>query len=460
MLTLMALLACSPDIDSKTLPGEGTDTGTSDTGASDTEATGWTEESHLKGTDGDYDRVFPTDSVTRLDIVLSAESAALMQSDLAELLGGSDEGPGGEDGGVAEDPVTVPAMVWFEGRSWPSVGMRHKGNSSLKKPYQAGITKLPFRLDFDHFEDDVPEIEDQRFWGFEDLKLANGFKDDSLIRDLVVSNSMRESGIPAARGGLTEVWVDSGEGAVFWGLYAMFEDPCGEMLDSLFEDDDGNCYKAEGRGATLATYDRDSFENKTNDEDGDWSDLETLVELLADESLSPADWRAALEGVLDVDSVLRGHGANLLAGNWDTYGLAPHNYYLYGDSAQDGRLVWVPWDFGLSYAASGIRTPLSLSMDEVGAEWPLLRRLMDDPVYAADYRVHISERVAGPFDPDAQRAEMLRLHELAAPSVAQEVAPYTCQSSAGAFDASLEDADDALFAWLDQIEVETAALLE
>lgn len=36
-----------------------------------------------------------------------------------------------------------------------------------------GDSKLPLKLDFDEFEDDYPEIENQRFYGFKQLSLAN-----------------------------------------------------------------------------------------------------------------------------------------------------------------------------------------------------------------------------------------------------------------------------------------------
>ena len=53
----------------------------------------------------------------------------------------------------------VPATVEFEGQTWTGVGVRYKGNSSLASGWRSGALKLPLKLDFDEFEDEVPAIE-------------------------------------------------------------------------------------------------------------------------------------------------------------------------------------------------------------------------------------------------------------------------------------------------------------
>ena len=83
-------------------------------------------------------------------------------------------GGGGGDF-TSENPMWVAATITFEGKTWTHVGVRYKGNSSLKSSWSQGTLKLPFKLDFDEFEDDFSEIDDQRFYGFKQLSLANGF---------------------------------------------------------------------------------------------------------------------------------------------------------------------------------------------------------------------------------------------------------------------------------------------
>ncbi len=435
-------------------------------------AEGWSMETHRKGVDGDYDLLFGDETVHRIDITICPGDYDAMQDDLADLYGDVGElgppegsGPGGDAGGgpppeggpedSAVDPMYVPVTVAFDGQSWPAVGMRYKGNSSLMQAYQQGVTKLPFRLNFDYYDDVYPELDDQRFHGFEELKFSSGFGDDSLVRDKVSADLFREAGVPAARGALVEIHVDVGDGPVYWGAYTMFEDPCGELLDSWFDDDDGSCYKADGTGAMLASFDAGSFEDKTND-NAAAPEVEALVDALNDDQLAAADWRAGLEAQLDVEGFLRSMAVSNLIGSWDGYGNMTHNYYLYADPNQGGRLVWVPWDFNLTYDASHIGDPLSISMDEVGSDWPLIHLLMDDPVYAEAYDAMVAELLQGPLSVEAQRDRFEAAHALVATSAEAESGTFS--NITESFEGALEDNSDAVFDWIDASVADAAAL--
>jgi spore coat protein H len=448
-MTLTLLLACAsaPDSGSETLD----DTGASSLPCGSVSAEGWTEDSHAKGIDGQHELVFPTESVPRVDLVICAEDFAAMQAELEDMYGdqggGGGGGGGGGPGGGPEfgDPSYVPATVWFDGRSWPQVGIRYKGNSSLMLGYLDGIGKLPFRLDFDHYEDEVPEVLDQRFWGYKELKFSSGYEDDSLIKERVASETFREAGVPAARGGFMEVYVDVGEGPVYWGVYTAFEDPSGELLDGWFGDDSGNAYKPDGEPARLTYFDAAGFEKKTNEDQDDFSDVEGLIDALNGSTSDAEAWREGLEARFDVDGFLRYLALNNLIENWDSYGNMTHNYYLYGDPAEDGRLVWIPWDFNMSYGWAEHSPPLTLGMDEVGDDWPLIRHLADDPVYLARYQEHMSELLEGPFSIEGQQARMQHYHDLIEPYALAEEASHTALSSTQAFEDSLTGSEEALF---------------
>ena len=97
----------------------------------------------------------------------------------------------------------------------------------------AGCRELPFRLDFDEFEDQHPEIEDQRFYGFQKLSLNNGFADSSLVREKVMNDLLRASGVPAARAAFYRVYVDHGEGSTYFGLYTVVEVPDDPMFEKF-----------------------------------------------------------------------------------------------------------------------------------------------------------------------------------------------------------------------------------
>jgi len=427
------------------------DSGTTTGACGDWQAQGYTEASHAKAGDLDYVQVFGDGVVQRLDIVICPDDWQTMQDDLATL-SRSAVGMNFPD----ENPVYVPVLVTYNGKTWPWVGMRFKGNSTLWSSYQQGIGKLPFRLHFDKFEDDHTEIDNQRFYGFKELKFGNNYNDDSLVRDKLMSETFRNSGVPAAKGTFARIYVDSGDGPIYWGLYTMFEDPTNALLDDWFGDDNGTMYEGDGDGATLAYFDQDSFEAKTNEDTATWAEIEALVDALASTD-SGATWRAEMQQGLDVDSYLRALAVNQIIGNWDSYGRMTHNFYFYADPALGGPLVYVPWDFNESYShgsggggpggGGGGRSALSVSLDEVQASWPLIRRTMDDEVYRANYIAQLADLMATTLDIDAQMQQAQAYHDLIAPYVVGdegEQPGYTQLRNAAAFNSALSGIRAAL----------------
>lgn len=59
--------------------------------------------------------------------------------------------------------------------------------------------------------------------------------------------------------------------------------------------------------------------------------------------------------------------------NWDTYGRMTHNYYLY-NNPESGKLEWIPWDNNEALQDGKMGGALSLSLSEVGVNWPLAIR--------------------------------------------------------------------------------------
>jgi len=352
------------------------------------------------------------------------------------------EGGGGAPGGgntdlIPRTPVYVPSTVHFEGKSWWYVGVRFKGNSSLSQAWRSGVGKLPLRLNFDKFEDEHPEIEDQRLYGFDKLSLTNSVADPSLLRDKVATDLFREAGVPAGHTAFVALYVDTGNGAEYYGLYTLDEDPGKPLLSRAFGDTSGALYEADGPGARWGTFDEESFELERNEEQG-WASVEAAIAALNSDRTDAAAWRARLEERLDVDGFLRWLAVNSVLQNWDAYGAMPHNYYLYAHPGEGGRLHWITWDHDRAMQ-DGMRT-VSLTHDEVDATWPLIRYLLDDPIYREAYARHALEVVQGPLSPEKLQARLSEEHALIAPWVVGENAEregFTFLSSPQAFQDAL-----------------------
>jgi len=437
---------------------------------------GWSDTTHSKETAPDYDVVFPQDTVNRIDIMISSENWETMLEDMAANYGefgtnqradqgGKQNRPQGGNqfppdqgqqpaqgmgpavGGLVEsdddNPIWASVTIQFDGETWSNVGMRFKGNSSLKSSWQSGNLKLPFKLDFDEFEDEYPEIEDQRFYGFKQLSFSSNFKDDSLLHEKVAADIFREAGVPAAQTAFYEVYVDYGEGPVYFGLYTMVEVIDDTVIETQFDDDSGNVYKPSGNGATFAegSFSEASFDKETNQDEVDYSDILAMFTALHAETRTtdPQEWRSELEDVFYVSGFLNYLAVNTVIQNWDTYGVMSHNYYLYHDPTTD-LLTWIPWDNNESMQSNSGRGRLSISLDEVDESWPLIRYLLDDPVYHAVYVDYVEKFINGVYDTETITSRIQELHDLIEPFVVGsqgENAGYSNLSSASAFENSL-----------------------
>ena len=425
----------------------------------------------------DYARVFPAETVNRLDIRMAAGDWQTVTADMQSMAGASGFGlnvpfsseqisacsgrleanactagtppvqgrcaqtgfppgqlacvpiVGGANAGGDETellprtPVYVPVDVTLDGETFRRVGFRLKGNSTLYFTWRRGSDKLPFRLNFDGLEARFPETRDQTFFGFPNLAFTNGNLDNTYIRGKVVTDLFREAGVPAARVEFVRVYLDRGMGSSYLGLYTMLEVPDRPMLRRVFGSEQGNLYKPHGIGGRWAAFDRTSFEKRTNQEQEDWTDVQGALAALHASRADAAAWRRRLEARFDVPVFLRWLALNTIIGNVDAYGgVSGHNYYLYGSVRHRDRLFWIPWDHDLAMPTGGLGTPapgtaIDLFHTRLGSNWPLIRFLMDDPVYRGQYRALVEQLLATVFEPSRVTAIIRSEHARIAPHV-------------------------------------------
>lgn len=374
----------------------------------DFEVSNWAEETHSKAADPDFDEVFDDTVVKRFDFVVTADRWQSMLDDMTAIYGafGRFAQPGLVDSD--EDPIFVPADVYYEGTQWYRVGIRFKGNSSLQSSWQQGILKLSFKMDFDEFEDDYPQIKNQRFFGFKKFSLKNNFDDRSQLREKVAADVFAKAGLAVSHTAFYTLYVDHGNGPEYFGLYTLVEEVDGEVLDTQFTSDDGNLYKPEDGGANFVegSFGEEYFEKKTNEDEDDWSDIQALFTALHDDTVStdPASWRENLESVFDVDGFLKYLAVNGIMQNWDTYGRMTHNYYLY-NNPETSILTWIPWDNNEALQTGKQGGALALDFANMDANsWPLIEKLYADDVYKARYDALLAEVIGDAFETTATQA--------------------------------------------------------
>ncbi len=388
----------------------------------------------------DYATVFPGVTVQRIDFAIASEDWASMIAELSSAgigtTGGrvptrpsNDRGvPGNTNPVVGEAAMAVdetfdaslsyvPCTVRFEGQVWNDVGIRFKGNSTLRTAATSGSLKYPFHLDFDEFEDTNPAVLNQRFFGFDDLSLGNMSMDASYVRQYVAAEIFRSFGVPMPEVAFYQVTLDIGSGEQFLGLYTVTETPDDAFLDTYFGSSSGNLYKPQGGSANWATFDKEDFEKKSNEDAADWSDIEAVFEALQASQTDAADWRAGLESVFDVDGFLRWLAINRLIANWDSYGQMPQNYYLY--TSPDGVVHWIPWDLNESFSSRN-NSSTSIDLSGIGDSWPLISTVISDPVYKAAYDAYVLEALESVFSLDAVETLVRETFDAIAPFLMDE----------------------------------------
>lgn len=411
----------------------------------------WTEESHGSTAEPNYDIVFNQSEVNRIDIVIDRPYWDVSMDDLETMYGGQQQ-----QGFSDENPIYIPCDVYFKDKKWHKVGFRWKGNSSLKSAYSQGKMKLPMRLEFNHFEDENPLVWGQTFYGFQQISLSNNYQDNTMLAEKVSDDLLREFGIPVARSAFYRVYVDYGDGPIYFGMYTAVEVVFDTAIKNCFGNN-GVCYKAEGNmgggGGSGCRFDKMGFMDgyKTDfvlktEYATDFSDLLDMYNALHDPTRmsDKAAWRAGLEAVFNVDGFLKWLAANTTMQNWDTYGRAPHNYYLY-HNPDDDRLHWIPWDhnemFSNGHPPKNTPLPFDMNPQELGGGWPLIRFLYDDPVYKKTYQQYIEDFINGPFLPSKMQTQYTNWHNMIQPyitgSEGESIPVYSFMNSYSDFDNSL-----------------------
>jgi len=408
----------------------------------DFDPTDWTEATHSKNVDPNLDEVFSNTEVKRLDFVISENNWEAMIADMTDLygtFGASNSGRPGGGGGTTfsdEDPVFVPASVFYEGTEWYKVGLRFKGNSSLSSSWSSGILKLSFKMDFDEFEDDYPQIKNQRFYGSKKFSLKNNYNDSSFLREKVAAEVFQKAGLAVSNTAFYTLYVDYGDGPQYFGLYTLVEEVDGTVLDTQFSSDEGNLYKPEDYGASFAegTFNEDGFEKKTNEDEVDWSDVQAVFTALHDDSRTtdPETWRAGLDAVLDTDVFLHYLAVNTVIQNWDTYGIMEHNYYLY-NNPDNSLLTWIPWDNNEALQDGNMGGSLNLNFSDLSGDWPLIEYLYADQVYKAKYDEYVQATINGPFETSYIQSVYDTYAALVEPYATSEVSGYTFLNNSGSF---------------------------
>lgn len=283
----------------------------------------------------------------------------------------------------------LSAQCVIDGVSYDSVGVKFKGNST----YNTSNDKNPLNIKLDY-------LYEQDHQGYNTLKLSNGDKDPSFVRE-VLSYEIGRKYMDVPLSNYAEVTING----TYYGLFCSSESINGSYMERRFYCDDDNtrikCNPESvfgGNGSNLAYLGSDTALYYTSYElmsDYGWTDLATFCYQLQFNL-------ANIESYIDVDRALWMLAFNNVLVNLDSYtGPFRQNYYMIMDD--NGRMLPIIWDlnqcigsFSMLNMPSGPPSPSVLSdlteMDpylrETDSGFPLIYYLFANTRYRKMYLAH------------------------------------------------------------------------
>lgn len=324
----------------------------------------------------------------------------------------------------APEEEYIPATVEIDGEAFRQVGLRAKGNNSLRLTAEYGLSRYSLKLEFDHYTDGS-------YHGLDKLSLDASFQDNSYLKTWLAFDIMEFLGVPTPLRSFVWVTVNGQP----WGLFLAVEEPEEAFARRNFGANHGQLYKPDYR--SLAEENADVHLRYTTDEPEDYPGIFENAKL----DPSPADRQRLvdslkvlnsgedLETAVDVEQVLRYFVGQVFVMNWDSYlGHTGHNYLLY---EEEGKLSMLPWDYNLAFGtyALGMTDPitdpnillnypiLTPAPGEHMTKRPLYHQLLQVEEYFKQYQAYFRWFLAEYVESGKLSAALWQAAELIAPYV-------------------------------------------
>ncbi|CAI8216594.1 MAG: Uncharacterised protein [Cryomorphaceae bacterium] len=244
----------------------------------------------------------------------------------------------------------VADSIVIDGEMDENVGIKYKGISS----YFLANVKNPMNIKLDYINNG------QSIDGYNVLKLSNGFRDPSFIRE-VLSYEMARQYMPSPKATFAKVTVNG----TLIGLYTCVQSIDDDFTNENFYERKGPFFKVDITGTSIPgcfgplgileyysdtnCYQRAYEMESTND----WTQLGYFLDTLNNHFTE-------VENVMDIDRTLWMMAfENLIIGLDGPINSIPHNFYLFKDN--NGRFSPLLWDMNMAFGTftSGLPSPVT-----------------------------------------------------------------------------------------------------
>ncbi len=268
------------------------------------------------------------------------------------------------------------ATVTIDGQTFEDVGIRLKGNSSLRQATtDSDPAELPWLIRLDKY------VDDQSLDGYTEFVVRSNTTETSL-NEAVALELLELAGLASEETIATRFSVNGGQAQLRLVV---------QNLDETWEDEHfdtaGILYKAESTGDySYRGDDPDAYEDVFDQETGEEDNLEPLMAFLEFiETSTDEDFAAELPAYLDVESFATYLAFEDLINNFDDIDGPGNNSFLRWDEGS-GQFTVVAWDhnmaFGISPSANG--GPGAVGGDTPGPAGPPARGMQPGGEIAPD----------------------------------------------------------------------------
>jgi hypothetical protein len=243
----------------------------------------------------------------------------------------------------------VADSILIDGVADQNVGIKYKGNSS----YNVNNTKNPLSIKLDYVNNG------QSIDGYNVLKLSNGFRDPSFVRE-VLSYEMAREYMSSPKATYAKVTVNG----TLIGLYTCVQSIDDDFTNENFYERKGPFFKVDNTGLSVPgcsgplgileyysdtnCYQR-AYEMESTD---DWAELGNFLDTLNNHFTE-------VENVMDIDRTLWMMAFENLTVCLDgPINSIPHNFYLFKDN--NGRFSPLLWDMNMAFGTftNGLPSPV------------------------------------------------------------------------------------------------------
>ena len=302
---------------------------------------------------------------------------------------------------TCENEEYTMCNVVIDGEAFKNIGIRAKGNTSLSNVSRLDSDRYSFKLEFDHY-DTV-----KTYHGLDKLNLNNLIQDNTMMKDFLAYQMMREFGVEAPLCSFVYITVNGED----WGLYLAVEEIEDGFLQRNYGKNSGDLYKpdslsfGDGMGSSdvKLQYIDDNPSSYSNIFDNAKTDIDSSDQTRLIEALKILGSGENTEEAVDIESVIRYFVVHNFVVNGDSYtGSMIHNYYLY---EKDGLLSMIPWDYNLAFGTfsgenttSAVNAPIDSPVSEGSMDdRPMIAWIFADEKYTKMYHAYFSEFLTACF---------------------------------------------------------------